>query len=320
MYLIFDVGGSAVKYAVMDETGNIQEKGKIPTINYIENALEAFVESLGEIYDSVKSKYEIIGIAMSLPGQIDVDKGIVYGGGALRYLHEVSLGELVSNRCDGLKVSLENDGKCAALSEIWLGNAKGMKDACVLIFGTGIGGGIVIDGKVHHGHQLKAGEVSYCFDSCEFEDLDKVGDVDSLAVDDSIRAFPFHWSNNSATRALVIKVADRKNMDPKDVSGELIYKWVEEGDKDAIEITERIYFNIAKYCLNLHVIINPEIILIGGGISAQPKFVEGIRRYVGKLSVASKVLGGIKLDVCKYLNDSNLYGALYNFKQKYNML
>ena len=334
MFLVYDVGGSAVKYALLTKQGSFVCKGKIKTVNDIENVLDIFVESIGKIYDEMKEKLflkssemdipkgeklVIEGIAMSLPGQVDVENGIVYGGGAIRYLNEVNLGELVSKRCDNLPIALENDGKCAALAEVWLGNAKGMKDVCVLIFGTGIGGGIVIDGKVYHGHQLKAGEVSFCFDNFTFDDIDKMGDVDALPANDSIRAYPYQWSLNSSTQAMVIHVADKKNMDVNEVNGELIYKWIEEGDRETIEIVERHYFDIAKYIMNLHVILNPEIILIGGGISAQPAFVEGIKRYVKRLQIAGRIFKGINIDVCKYQNDSNLYGALYNYFQKFNV-
>lgn len=320
MYLVFDVGGSSIKYALMSEAGEFIEKGKTKTVLDAEDALDRFVDSIGNIYDELKKRASIEGIAMSLPGQIDVDNGIVYGGGALVFLHKVELGRLLSERCDNIRVSLENDGKCAALSEVWLGNAKGCKNACVLIFGTGIGGGIVIDGKVHRGSHLLAGEVSYCFDEINEEQAKSMADFEGhYGVDGTIKRFPYMWSMNNSTRAMICKVAWAKGLEPNDVTGEQIYEWADAGDKEVIEILDKWYLAIAKYCCNMYVILDPEIILIGGGISAQPAMIEGVKKKVELLAGSTQVFDKIKVDVCKYRNDSNLYGALYNFEQKYNI-
>lgn len=162
MYLVFDVGATFVKYAWMTGEGVIEEKGKIPTANKVGDGVEDFLESIGNIYDQYKCRGAIEGIAMGLPGQVDVENGIVYGGGGLRYMDDIPLGKLLSKRCDGLNVSLENDAKCTALAEVWLGNASEVQDACVVVFGTGIGGGVIKDRKVHRGNHLLAGEISYC--------------------------------------------------------------------------------------------------------------------------------------------------------------
>lgn len=317
MILVFDVGGSSVKYACMTTDGLIHYKGKVKTPIEMEDTLDDFIGLLFDTYNHCQEKFPIEGIAFSLPGQIDDENGIVYGGGALRYMHKAHLIEALSKKIN-LPIAMENDGKCAALAEVWQGNAKGCKDACVLLFGTGIGGGIIIDGKVHRGTNFLAGEVSFCFDNLSFDDLDKVDDIDANHIDVSLLKYPHHWTCITSTRALVLKAAAIKNMNPNDVSGEKIFKWVEEGDAEIKRLVEELYFNIAKYCCNMYLIINPEIILIGGGISEQPDFVDGIRRYVTRLSKASKIYDNIKIDVCKYKNDSNLLGALYNYMQKFN--
>ena len=77
------------------------------------------------------------------------------------------------------------------------------------------------------------------------------------------------------------------------------------------------YFTTAKYLFNIFAIVDPDIILLGGGISAQPAFVEGVKRYVEKLKSISMITNFIKVDVCKFGNDSNLLGALYSFRQMY---
>ena len=153
MYLVFDVGGTFVKYAWMSMDGNIQEKGKYPTPTKEGESVPEFVESLGQIYDKYKDQ-GVEGIALSLPGLIDAENGIIRNGGGIKNLKDAHLAELLGARCDGVKISMENDGKCAALAEVWMGNAKGCKNAAVVILGTGIGGGNVINGHVQRGKDL----------------------------------------------------------------------------------------------------------------------------------------------------------------------
>lgn len=117
MYLVFDVGGTFVKYAWMSVDGDIQEKGKYPTPTKEEESVPEFVESLGQIYDKYKDQ-GVEGIALSLPGLIDAENGIIRNGGGIKYLKDAYLAELLGARCDGVKISMENDGKCAALAEV----------------------------------------------------------------------------------------------------------------------------------------------------------------------------------------------------------
>lgn len=319
MYLVFDVGATFVKYAWMTGEGIIEEKGKVPTANQPTDGVDEFVASIGGIYDQYKKKGKVQGIAMGLPGQIDVTKGIVYGGGGLKYLDQVALGEILSNRCDGVKVSLENDGKCAALAEVWLGNAEYAKDACVLVFGTGIGGGIIKNREVHRGNRLIAGELSYGLDGMTRKDLEGIRDIEKMTVMETFESLVYLQTTKCSTSGLVYHVAAAKKLPIAEVDGEKIYHWAEEGDEVCIDLLEEMYFSIAKLCINLYVYFDPDIILIGGGISAEPRFFEGIQRYVVRMKQLSKIYDGLKLDVCKFRNDSNLLGALYHFKQMYDV-
>ncbi len=320
MYLVFDVGATFVKYAWMTEEGVIEEKGKIPTANKLGDGIEEFLESIGRIYDQFQTRGNVQGIAMGLPGQVDVEKGIVYGGGGLRYMDDVPLGKLLSERCGGLPVSLENDAKCTALAEVWLGNAKDVQDACVVVFGTGIGGGVIKDRKVHRGNHLLAGEVSYCIEGMKREDLDRVTPIEKIVcLEEANDQIPFLQAAKCSTFGLCWRVARAKGISVDEVDGEKIYQWAAEGDPVATNVLEDVYFDIAKLCINLYVTFDPEVILIGGGISAQPAFIQGIQKYIDQLKPLTKVYTGIRIDVCKFLNDSNLLGALYNFKQLYQL-
>lgn len=321
-YLVFDVGGTFTKYALMTEDGEVIEKHKYPTVLRGEGAdAQGFAASVEAMYRRFcQDNDDIEGIAMSLPGQIDVDHGIVYGGGALGYLDEVNVGDLISKSCDGIRVALENDGKCAALAEVWKGNAKDTKDACVLIIGTGVGGGVIMDRKVHRGNRMLAGEFSFFISSMRREQLEGLGRLeDTVSLPDSFEKFSFLESSRSTAASLCHRAASLKGIKYEDMNGELIYRLAREGDKDMQELLEDIYFNIAKLCLTLYVAYDPDVILIGGGISAEPAFFEGIRTYVDRMKGMAKIYRGINIDICKFRNDSNLIGAIFNFKQKYNI-
>lgn len=320
MYLVFDIGGTFTKYAWMDAEGNVKENGKVPTKCKPGDTIQDFEETMTGVYEMFKDRDDFQGVAVGLPGLVDVETGMVYDGGSLRYLHGVNVQELISKCCGGHKVSLENDGKCAALAEVWKGNAMDATNACVLVFGTGVGGGIIINKRVHHGNHMLAGELSWSLMNMTREDLSKVATAEELqTANDIFGRLTFLSTTKCSTAGLVRHVAEAKNLPESEVSGELIYQWTEEGDEIASEMLEDMYFSIAKLCINMHVAIDPDVILIGGGISAQPAFLKGIQKYVDQIKVMTKIYSDIKLDVCKYHNRSNLLGALYNYKLKYEM-
>ncbi len=318
MYLVYDVGGTFIKYGLIDADCKITEKGKVPTPAFQEKTVDDFLNAVGKIYDTYKASWDLEGIAMSLPGQIDIERGFVYGGGALPYLDEKNVAELVSRRCGGLKVALENDAKCAALAESWLGNAKGLKTACVIVIGTGIGSGLIIDGRVHHGQDMIAGELSFWIDNIEIDELSKIRPIESLKKREDFLELPKGlWNNRASIMNLRRDVAEHKGLDYEEVSGEQIYEWAAQGDKFVIDTLNTMYLNLAKQLCNLYIVFAPEIFLLGGGVSAQPMFIEGVKYYVEQLKVISKVFRNMKVDRCRFMNDSNMIGALKNYMQKY---
>lgn len=322
MYLIFDIGGTFSKYALMKADGTIVDKGKFETKNKEGDTIDDFVDSLVAVYDNYKTYTVIEGISMSLPGQIDVENGIVYVGGALPFLHKVRFGKLMSDRCDHKPVTLENDAKCAALAEIWKGNASDCTNAVLFIIGTGVGGGVIIDRKVHRGNRMIAGEFSYIFDTITREEAEhKLLNVDDVGqLENKYGDGIYSLSKTAATYSLRVRVSKEKNIPLEQVTGELIYKWADEGDEICSNALKDMYFAIAKQCLNMYVILNPDVILIGGGISSEPRFIEGIRYYAKMLSNAAEMFKGYKIELCKFGNDSNLLGALYNFLQMHDLI
>lgn len=134
--MVFDVGGTEIKYSVMDEGLNRTDAGSVPTP---QDTQKHFLDTLYALY--APHRDEVSGIAMALPGFVDTRTGFVSNGGALLYNTGTQVGQLVRERC-GCPVTLENDGKAAALAELQAGALQGCCNAAVFIIGTGVGGGI----------------------------------------------------------------------------------------------------------------------------------------------------------------------------------
>ena len=129
-YLVLDIGGSSIKYSIMTEKAEFLEKGNVTTPK---EKLEEFVETIGCLYD--KYKEEISGIAISMPGIIDSEKGYAYTGGSLLYNNNKEIVKILKKRCP-VNITIENDGKCAALAEVWKGTLKDCNDGIVIVLGT----------------------------------------------------------------------------------------------------------------------------------------------------------------------------------------
>ncbi|WP_112179460.1 MULTISPECIES: ROK family protein [Paraliobacillus] len=293
MYIVFDIGGTFVKHALMSSDGKIINEGKFSTPN---NSTDVLIDQMVEVFKS--STDQVKGIAISCPGMIDVDSGIVYHGGSLTYLHKQNLSELVRSRC-GVSVSIENDGKCAALAELWLGSVKGYKHAAVLVLGTGVGGGLIIDGKLHRGSNLAAGEMSYIMDGFKLE----------------TNKATFVGLSGSAAR-MVDTIVKTKNLREND--GEAAFSYIVNGDEEATNVFNDYCKSIAVQILNLQYVLDPDIFAIGGGISVQPILLDGIKQAIEDIKHANPMHVATPYVVtCKFRSAANLYGALYHYLQQY---
>lgn len=286
--LTIDIGGTFIKYGLIDENCQLSQLSKIKT-PYLNQ--EDFLETLQSIYIEYK-KYNINGIAISAPGLIDIENGVMITSGMLTYLEGIHLSKRLSQLCDNVFVSIENDAKAAALCESWVGAAEDVDNSVIIVFGSGIGGGVVINHNILRGKDLIAGEFSPIF-----IDLKK----------DSYQNFAYHYS----TLAIVKKVQEKK----KDFSidGETVMKLFEDKDLDVVDILEEWFEAIAKYCFNIDNTLNPECIYIGGGISQNPLFVMSINNAIDRIYEKVMLFRKPVVKACAYYNSSNLIGAYYSF-------
>lgn len=297
-FLIFDVGGSAIKYAIINEKAEFIKKDKIPTPSH---KIESFIDAIGNIYD--KNKERISGIALSLPGIIDTERGYALTGGHLRYNDDTEIVSILQNRCP-VHITIENDGKCAALAEVWLGNLQDCDDAMVVVLGTGIGGAIIKDKKLHKGKHFSAGEFSL------------------ISTNTSTKGIYSNlWSKQAGSKALCSSVAIAKNLPLEEVNGYKVFEYANNGDEEVLKILDDYCYKLAIQLFNLQLIYDPEKIAIGGGISQQDILIDYINKNIEKYTENVPLsFPRPKIVRCKFLNDSNLIGALYTHLKKYNFL
>lgn len=291
-YLVLDVGGTFIKHALMDEEGTIYKQDKVQTPL---TSQEDFFQCIEHIKDCYEEKIE--GIAMSLPGTIDAKRGFVFQGGSLKYNASSNVAELLKDRLH-LPVSLENDAHCAALAELWKGNLKEIKNAIVLTFGTGIGGCFILEGKPYKGTNLFAGEVSMLL----MGDFKKEG-------------FDAAWGTKGSITKLVSRICKEKQVEQED--GKTVFQWIEQKDEIACSIFDSYCDGIAKQLLNFQLIFDPQRICLGGGVSQNPIFMNGIVNSMNALYDAIPIpIPRLAIMETKFHNNSNLMGALRHFKNQ----
>ena len=290
-YLGIDVGGTAIKYALMNEESTILSKGEIktPTSN-----LDDFIEAIVDLY---KKHEDVLGIAMSAPGRIDANRGYMFTGGALsHFIMECPLADLIQEKV-GVPVTIDNDAKCAASAELWKGSLQNVSCGMVLTIGTGIGGGVVVDGKVHRGFNFASGEVS------------------GLPTTIQPIKDPFNvWARINSTGNLTGSYARAKGLDTKDVNGKIFFEAIHNQDIDAQRILEDFSESFAYGLFTIQTILDTETIAIGGGVSAQDILIETIKAKLENLftNLTWAPQKMMKIVPCAFGNDSNLIGALYH--------
>ena len=295
--MVFDVGGTEIKYSVMDETLERNCSGSVPTPM---GSQEEFFDVLSGLFAPHASEVE--GIAMSLPGFIDSEKGICRGGGALRYNHGKEVARPLSERL-GVPVHIANDGKCAALAELRDGVLKGCRNAGVYIIGTGVGGGLIINGEILNGRHFTAGEYSF------------------------MRVTNTDWDNPGTTVGMVcstIGLLDQNRLytgfvtDPM-IDGRQFFEKVNSGDKMSMQILRKFCRQVAMHIINLTLLLDLEKVAIGGGISAQPILLKTIQEsldgiYDNPGPYFDPALPKTELVLCKYGSEANQVGAYYYYK------
>lgn len=295
-YLSIDIGGTKIKFAIIDHSGNIKKKLQIDTPNNLIDFLTRVENVIEKELDRIK------GIAFSVPGKVDPLSGTVFFGGSLPYLNEISIKKIFETKYN-VPVSIINDGKSAALAELWLGNLKGIKNGAAITLGTGLGGGIIINGELYQGQNFQAGELSFLsYSQNSFLKIEDLAGMKCSAV------------------MMLNKVAKILNIS-ENTDGKVIFENINTDNKEVYSVFAEYCREIAFVIINMQAIIDLQRVVIGGGISAQEVVIEEVRnQYLNllqSLPIVNETLTEVEICSCKFKNESNLLGGLYqHFIQK----
>lgn len=281
-----DIGGTDIKYGVVTPENDVISTGKIPTPyetpEHLVNLLVQLVLQCPEQVD---------GIAVSLPGSPYGNEGIVRRGGALKYLRGFPLGEAL-HKASGLPATLENDGRCAALGEYCAGALQNAHCGVILVIGTSLGGGILLDGDILDGFQSFAGRFSHLLVEDSAGNLVRVGEL----------------IGKEGLRRAVVSACGLSKDTP--LTGFEIFERINSEDSAAQKGLDDFCRPIALLVSNLQIILDPDQIVLGGGISAQPTLLESVQRQLNQISAWSSVSRPVShVELSKLGNRANLVGA-----------
>ncbi|MDE0640565.1 ROK family protein [Bacillus sp. CNPSo 3703] len=287
-YIVFDVGGTKTKHGVMRRNGELITSG-----DYVTNCrqLEPFLEDMENVVKEYQRTWDIKGIAMSLPGFVDSQTGYTEFAGAIIALNGQNVKTLLEEKTS-LRVEVENDANCAALAEKFSGHAKECDSFICMTLGTGVGGGIFAGGELVRGASFRGGEFGMMLTETEN------GQFTTL--------------NSSASTAGLIRSYKEQQGIPQSqqIDGQEIFEKAKH-DPAIEKMIDQWYKRIAIGIYNVATVLNPEKILIGGGVSARPDLIPNIEKHLHTLHAWKNIQ--VTLETCYYFNQAGMMGALYHF-------
>ena len=300
IYLGVDIGGTAVKLGLVDETGRVLARAersvsfdgyKTPILDTVTAAIREFLAP----HDAPA----LAGIGVSATGQIDSRRGVVAGtcGNFPGWIGVDIKGTL--ERAFDLPVTVANDANCMLLGEVWVGAAQGYTDVIGVTLGTGVGGGILTGGHLLEGARGLGGELGHF----------RLHALDGVACTCGAIGC---YERYAATTALV-RNAQHAGLGLPD--GRAIFEAAAAGDARTLAVVNAWVGEIAQGLAGLVHIFNPQLILIGGGVSAQQELL--IDPLAAKVcaSVMPAFAEGLELKSAALQNDAGLVGAVYYFKK-----
>ena len=268
-----DIGGTTVKLGLFTTDGEIVDKWEIKTRteNQGEAVLPDIAEALREKLEEKKiDRDEVEGIGVGVPAPVNIE-GVVQNTANLGWGYKEVKREM--EELSGMRAEIGNDANVAALGEMWLGAGKGRKNIVMVTLGTGVGGGIIIDGKPLVGAHGAGGEIGHL--CVNYEETDHCGCGNTGCLEQ-------YASATGITRLANIRLAkdDAKSvLREQEVSAKTVFDAVKAGDAVAKEIAEEFGKYLGHAMANLAAVADPSAIVIGGGVS---KAGEVLIEYVEK--------------------------------------
>lgn len=312
-----DLGGTSTKLAFINLYGEIIHKWEITTdisqkgVHITTNIAKAIDAKLGEL-DETKNK--ILGIGMGAPGPVRFQDGSVYEAINLGWNH-YPLKDVLEMETS-LPVVIDNDANIAALGEMWKGAGQGAKDLVCITLGTGVGGGVITNGQVVHGKSGAAGEIGHITvvtengASCN---CSKTGCLETVASATGIVRLAKETLSNAKGPSLL----QQKLHTGQPLSSKLVFECAKEGDFLSKQIVDTVSFYLGLALSHIGNLLNPEKIVIGGGVSkAGDLLINPVRETFEKYAF-KRVLKSTKILPATLGNDAGVIGAAWLIKNQF---
>lgn len=305
IYIGVDLGGTAIKTGICDEEGNLLASSEGPTetehgTDRVIDNIVAYVRKL--VQESGYDWDQVAGIGAGIPGFMDVREGFVHFSPNLP-LTNVPLRRILEEKW-GKPVVLGNDANAAALGEAWSGAAKGVPISVLYTLGTGVGGGIVIDGRVLAGATGMAGELGHMIVVPDLEAIQcGCGQMGCLETVSSATGI-IRMANDAVARGDDTMMASLKTITAKDV-----FDAARAGDETAVRIVQRAAYYLAKSMATVALVLNPNRFVLGGGVSkAGDLLLDPVRESFRKLA-PKLAQEGVDIVAARLGNDAGMIGA-----------
>jgi len=305
-YLGIDIGGTAVKFGLVNGEGVIvSEISEYPVKfdNYETPIIETVVKSAKEFMSkNNKAFFDINGIGVSATGGINSKLGIVEGSaGHIKNWEGTNIKERLEAEF-GMNTAVLNDANAAALGEMWKGAAKGSENVVVMTIGTGVGGGIIVDSKILLGRKGFAGEIGHIPVNVDGEKC-SCGNMGCIE----------HYGSTSALVRNVKKAVasgEITGIKEEEIDGRLIFKEVAAGNIVIIKYVDEWINYISATLVGLVHTFNPEMVILGGGVSKQKElFVDKVRDKVFN-GVMHNFAQGLSIEAAELGNNAGIIGAV----------
>ena len=298
-----DLGGTTVKIAFFDENGTMLDAWQIPTRTEA-NGRHILPDIAASVQQYLQEKQidrsKIIGAGLGVPGPVDrrgvVNKCVNLGWGVFNVSETLS-------QLTGLPVKAGNDANVAALGEYWKGGGAGSSSMVMVTLGTGVGGGIVLDGQLLHGAHGSGGELGHMVldkNETEFCGCGKQGCVEQYCSATGVSTLAKRYLASHAEASSLRQLPSPTSKD--------VFDAARNGDGAAKNILEQYFDCLGQFLASMCCVVDPEVVVLGGGVcKAGQVLLDGIRPYFEKYVFHS--IRGVHFALAQLENDAGAYGA-----------
>lgn len=309
-----DIGGTNIAAGVVDENYNIVARSKVKTNSG--RGHEAVLQDIviagkNAVKDMDLSMSDMDWVGLGCPGTCNLDTGIVEYSNNLKW-NNVPLRDYVGTAL-GIPSYIENDANAAALGEFYAGSAKGSKSAIIITIGTGLGAGIIIDGKLFSGSNYAGAEIGHTVINVDGEQCTcgRKGCFETYCSATALVKFTKRAIEKYPDSAMV-KLAEEEGK----VSGRTAFKAAKIGDKAGQEVVDYFIKNLACGLINTINIFQPDMLCIGGGVSNEgDNLLNPLKEYISREVYSKNSNNNTKITLCSLGNNSGIIGAALLGKQ-----